>query len=41
MKLSIESGLHCSHYGRVPGNGGYVARMAKMFMMAQVEVGHG
>lgn len=41
MKLSIESGLHCSHYGSAPGDGGYVARMAKMFMMAQVEVGHG
>ena len=41
MKFSIESGLHCSHYGSVPGDGGYVARMARMFMMAQVEVGHG
>ena len=41
MNLSIQSGLHCSHYGSVPGDGGYVSRMARMFMMAQVEVGHG
>ena len=41
MNLSIESGLHCSHYDSSPGDGGYVARMARMFMMAQVEVGHG
>ena len=41
MKFSIENGLHCSHYDSAPGDGGYVARMARMFMMAQVEVGHG
>ncbi|MDB3993035.1 acyl-CoA dehydrogenase family protein [Gammaproteobacteria bacterium] len=41
MNLSITSGLHCSHYDSTPGDGLYVARMARMFMMAQVEVGHG
>jgi len=41
MSLSISFGLHCSHYDSAPGDGGYVARMARMFMMAQVEAGHG
>jgi len=41
MELSISEGLHCRHYETGPGDGGYVARNAAMYLMAQVEVGHG
>ncbi len=41
MELSVAEGLHCRHYDGVPGAGDYVARNAAMFLMAQVEVGHG
>ena len=41
MELSVSEGLHCRHYESGPGDGGYVARNAAMFLMAQVEVGHG
>jgi len=40
MDLSVSEGLHCRHYEADPGDGGYVARNAAMFLMAQVEVGH-
>ena len=40
MQLSVEAGLHCSHYDGEAGDGSYVARNARMFMVAQVEVGH-
>ena len=38
--LAVESGLHCSHYEGTPGDGSYVARNARMHMLAQVDVGH-
>ncbi|MCP4222352.1 MAG: DNA alkylation response protein [Actinomycetia bacterium] len=41
MEMSVSEGLHCRHYESTPGEGGYVARNAAMFMMAQAEVGHG
>lgn len=41
MDLSVSEGLHCRHYESGPGDGGYVARNAAMYLMAQVEVGHG
>ncbi|MEM7340663.1 MAG: acyl-CoA dehydrogenase family protein [Actinomycetota bacterium] len=41
VDLSVTEGLHCRHYGTDPGNGDYVARNAAMYLMAQVEVGHG
>jgi putative acyl-CoA dehydrogenase len=41
MELSVSEGLHCRHYETGPGDGGYVARNAAMYLMAQVEVGHG
>jgi len=41
LDLSVSEGLHASHYDGAPGDGEYVARNARMFMMSQVEVGHG
>lgn len=41
MEVSISEGLHCRHYDTKPGDGGYVARNAAMYLMAQVDVGHG
>lgn len=41
MELSVSEGLHCRHYENRPGDGGYVARNIAMFLMAQVDVGHG
>jgi len=41
LELSVTEGLHSSHYDTVPGDGDYVARNARMFLMSQVEVGHG
>ena len=41
MELSVSEGLHCLRYERPPGDGGYVTRNALMFLMSQVEVGHG
>lgn len=41
VELSVSEGLHCRHYERHPGDGGYVARNIAMFLVAQVEVGHG
>lgn len=39
MSLSIEEGIHSSHWSR-PGPGAHVARAAKSYMMSQVEAGH-
>jgi putative acyl-CoA dehydrogenase len=39
MSLSIEEGIHSSHWSR-PGPGAHVARAAKSYMMNQVEAGH-
>ena len=41
MSLSVSEGLHCLHYERQPGEGGYVTRAALFFLMSQVEAGHG
>jgi len=41
MDLSVSEGLHCRHYEATAGDGGYVARNAAMFMMAQIDTGHG
>ncbi|MEM7092576.1 MAG: acyl-CoA dehydrogenase family protein [Actinomycetota bacterium] len=41
LDLSVSEGLHSRHYASDPGDGGYVARNLAMFLMAQVEVGHG
>ncbi len=41
MEISVSNGLHCLRYERSPGDGGYVTRNALMYLMAQVEVGHG
>jgi len=41
LELSVAEGLHCSHYDTAPGDGEYVARNARMYLMSQVEVGHG
>ena len=40
MKLSIENGLHSSHWTE-QRNGAQVARAAKYYMMCQIEAGHG
>tara|TARA_R110002072_G_scaffold47597_3_gene130796 strand:- start:23532 stop:25274 length:1743 start_codon:yes stop_codon:yes gene_type:complete len=39
MSLSMEEGLHASHWQNTPG--AHVARAAKSLMMTQVEAGHG
>lgn len=41
LEFSVGEGLHASHYDSAPGDGEYVARNARMFMMSQIEVGHG
>ena len=40
MKLSIEAGLHSSHWTQ-PQAGAHVARAAKYYLISQVEAGHG
>jgi len=40
MRISLEHGLHASHWAR-PGAGAQVARAARFYLMAQVEAGHG
>ena len=40
MKVSLENGLHASHW-RQPGVGAQVARAAKFYLQAQVEAAHG
>ncbi len=40
MDLSVSEGLHCLHYERTPGEGGYVTRSALFYLMSQVEAGH-
>jgi putative acyl-CoA dehydrogenase len=40
MELSLREGVHSLHYERQPGDGGYVARTAMMFLIGQVEMGH-
>lgn len=40
MQLSIENGLHSSHWTD-PGPGAHVARAAKFYLQTQVEAGHG
>jgi putative acyl-CoA dehydrogenase len=40
MDLSVSEGLHCLHYERPPGEGGYVTRSALFYLMSQVEAGH-
>jgi putative acyl-CoA dehydrogenase len=40
MDVSVSEGLHCLHYERPPGEGGYVTRSALFYMMSQVEAGH-
>ncbi len=40
MEFSIREGIHASHYDGRPGDGRYIERNARMFMGAQVEVGH-
>lgn len=41
MALSVGEGIHSSHYGSEPGDGGYVLRNARMHMTSQIESGHG
>ncbi|MCP5029494.1 MAG: DNA alkylation response protein [Actinomycetia bacterium] len=41
MDLSVSAGIHCMRYEREPGDGGYVTRNALMYLMSQIEVGHG
>lgn len=41
LELSVNEGLHSRHYDATPGDGGYVGRNARMYLMSQVEVGHG
>ncbi|MGH1488644.1 MAG: acyl-CoA dehydrogenase family protein [Acidimicrobiales bacterium] len=40
LDLSVSEGIHAGHYDSEPGDGGYIARNARMFLSAQVEVGH-
>jgi putative acyl-CoA dehydrogenase len=40
MDLSVSEGLHCLHYEREPGRGGYVTRSALLYLISQVEAGH-
>lgn len=40
VELSVTNGLHSRHYQSGPGDGGYVARNAAMYLMAQVDMGH-
>lgn len=41
LDFSVGAGIHASHYGSTPGDGGYVARNVRMHLVSQVEVGHG
>ena len=41
LEFSVGEGIHASHYGSTPGDGGYVTRNVKMHLISQVEVGHG
>lgn len=41
LGLSISEGLHNSHNAGDPGDGAYISRNARMYLMSQVEVGHG
>ncbi len=41
LDLSVAEGLHCLHFERQPGEGGYVTRNTMLHLMSQVEVGHG
>jgi putative acyl-CoA dehydrogenase len=41
MDLSVSAGIHCMRYESEPGDGGYVTRNALMYLISQVEVGHG
>ena len=40
LGLSVEAGIHASHYDGTPGDGSYVARTARMHLISQVEAGH-
>ena len=40
MQISLENGLHSSHWTR-PGPGAQVARAAKFYLQAQVDAAHG
>lgn len=40
LGLSVEAGIHASHYDGTPGDGSYVARAARMHLISQIEVGH-
>lgn len=40
LDLSVEAGIHASHYDGTPGDGSYVARTARMHLVSQIEVGH-
>lgn len=41
MDLSVSEGLHSLRFERAPGEGGYVTRNALVFLISQVEAGHG
>jgi len=41
LELSVTEGLHTLRFETEPGDGGYVARNARMLMASQVDVGHG
>jgi len=41
LGLSVSEGLHCLRFEREPGEGAYVTRNTLLYLMSQVEVGHG
>ena len=41
LGMSVSAGIHCMRYESQPGDGGVVTRNALMYLMSQVEVGHG
>ncbi len=41
LDMSVSAGIHCMRYESQPGDGGVVTRNALMYLMSQVEVGHG
>ena len=41
LEMSVSAGIHCMRYESRPGDGGAVTRNALMYLVSQVEVGHG
>ena len=41
LDMSVSAGIHCMRHESQPGDGGAVTRNALMYLMSQVEVGHG